>query len=111
MSSLYILCTTKNELAEHTCEVHQNGQKVDNMHDNHIISQVKTDKKGLSHMKFKQMLAANDLVEVIVQENGFCFLSILLVVLGEHGVKNDMNNLSIEVMNEIRNNMEMYKEI
>ena len=72
---------------------------------------MKADKKGLSHVKFKQMLAANDLVEVIVPGNGFCFLSTLLVTLGECGINKDMNNLSIEVMNEIRNNMEMYKEI
>ena len=104
-------CTTKNKLAEHTSEVHQNGQKVDNSCDNHIISQVKADMKGLSHVKFKQLLAANDLVEVIVLGNGFCFLSTLLVTLGECGINKDMNNLSIEVMNEIRNNMEMYKEI
>ena len=38
-------CTTKNKMAEHTSEVHQNGQKVDNLCDNHIISQVKADKK------------------------------------------------------------------
>ena len=101
----------KHELAKHTSEVHQNCQKVDNMHDNPIISQVKADKKGLSHMKFKQMLVANDLVEVIVPGNGFCFMSTLLVTLGECGINKDMNNLSIEVMNEIRNNMEMYKEI
>ena len=53
----------------------------------------------------------NDLVEVTVPGNGFCFLSTLLVALGECGIKKYMNNLSIEVMNEIRNNMEMYKEI
>ena len=41
----------------------------------------------------------------------FVFLSALLVTLGECGINKDMNNLSIEVMNEIRNNMEMYKEI
>ena len=52
------------------------------------------------------MLAANDLVEVIVPGNGFCFLSTLLVTLDERGINKDMNNLSIEVMNEIRNNME-----
>ena len=101
----------KNKLAKHTSEVHQNGQKVDNTCDNPIISQVKADKKGLSHVKFKQMLAANNLVEVIVPGNGFCFLSTLLVTLGECGINKDMNNLSIEVMNEIRNIMEMYKEI
>ena len=62
-------------------------------------------------MKFKKMLDANDLVEVIVPGNGFCFLSTLLVTLGEHGINKNMNNLSIEVMHEIRNNMEIYKEI
>ena len=107
MSSLYNPLYHKNELAEHTSEVHQNGQKVDNTCDNHIISQVKADKKGLSHVKFKQMLATNDLVEVIVPGNGFCFLFTLLVALGECGINKDMNNLSIEVMNEIRNNMEI----
>ena len=35
----------------------------------------------------------------------------LLVALGERGINKDMNNLSFEVMNEIKNNMEMYKEI
>ena len=104
-------CTTKNKLVKHASEVHQSHQRVDNMHDNPIILQVKADKKGLSHVKFKQMLAGNDLVEVIVPGNGFCFLSTLLVAFGECGITKDMNNLSIEVMNEIRNSMEMYKEI
>ena len=72
---------------------------------------MKADIKGLSDVKFKQLLAANNLVEVIVLGNGFCFLSTLLVTLGEHGINKDMNNLSIELMNEIRNNMEMCKEI
>ena len=58
-----------------------------------------------------KILDASDLVEVIVPGNGFCFLSILLVALGEQGINKDMNNISIEVMNEIRNNMEMYKGI
>ena len=38
-------------------------------------------------------------------------MSTLLVTLGECGINKDMNDLSIEVMNELRNNMEMYKEI
>ena len=74
----------KNELAKYASKIHQNCQKVYNMCDNPIISQVKADKKGFSHVKFKYMLAANDLVEVIVPGNGFCFLSTLLVTLGEH---------------------------
>ena len=57
------------------------------------------------------MLDANDLVEVSVPGNGFCFLSTLVVALGEHEINKDINNLSIKVINEIRNNMEMYKEI
>ena len=71
----------------------------------------KLTRKDWDHVKFKKLLEANDLVEAIFPGYGFCFLSTLLVALGEHGVNKDMNNLSIKVMNEIRNNMEMYIEI
>ena len=47
-------------------------------------------------MKLKKMLDANDLVEVIVPGNGFCFLSTLLVTLGECGINKDMNNFQLK---------------
>ena len=101
-------CTTKNELAKHTSDVHQNGQKVDNMHDNHIISQVKADKKGLSHVKFKQMLAANGFSWSYSSREWILFpvssLHCLLLLVNVELTKIWIN-LSIEVMNEIRNNM------
>ena len=46
------ICSMKNELAEHTSEVHQIHWKLDNTSDNPIISQLKADNKGLSHVKF-----------------------------------------------------------
>ena len=111
MSFCTFSCNMKNELPKHTTYVHQNHMKGHNTSDNPILSQLQDDKKGLSHVKFKKWLEASNLVEVIVPGNGFCFLSKLLFALGESGINKDMNNISIEVMNEIRNNMKMYKEI
>ena len=103
-------CDTKEELAKHSTEVHQNQQKGDHS-DNPILSEFKAEKKGLSHVKFRKLLQTNNLVKVIVSGNGFCFLSTLLIALGEQGINTDMSSISIEVMNGIKSNIKLYKEV
>ena len=103
-------CDTKEELAKHSTEVHQNQQKGDHS-DNPILSEFKGEKGRLSHVKFRKLLQTNDLVEVVVPGNGFCFLSTLLIALGKQGISTDMSNISIEVMNEIKSNIKLYQEV
>ena len=50
----------------------------------------------------------NDLYEVLVCGNGYCFLSCIIIALAEHGIKKTLEVLSTEVMSHIRENKDYY---
>ena len=54
--------------------------------------------------KFRRLLRENDLHEVLVCGNGYCFLSCIIIALVEHGIKKTLEVLSAEVMSHIREN-------
>ena len=54
--------------------------------------------KGLTLYKFRRLLRENDLHEVLVHGNGYCFLSCIIIALAEHGIKKTWEVLSTEVM-------------
>ena len=60
--------------------------------------------KGLTLHKFRRLLRENDLHEVLVRGNGYCFLSCIIIALAEHGIKKTLEVLSTEVMSHIREN-------
>ena len=60
--------------------------------------------------RFNKMLASNNLHEVKIPGNGFCFLSALLVTLQERGIETDFNNVCLQVMNELRVHALAYME-
>ena len=60
--------------------------------------------KGLTLYKFRRLLRENDLHEVLVHGNGYCFLSCIIIALAEHGIKKTLEVLSTEVMSHIREN-------
>ena len=60
--------------------------------------------KGLTLYKFRRLLRENDLHEVLVCGNGYCFLSCITIALAEHGIKETLEVLSTEVMSNIREN-------
>ena len=54
--------------------------------------------------KFRRLLRENDLHEVLVCGNGYCFLSCIIITLAEHGIKKTLEVLSTAVMSYIRVN-------
>ena len=60
--------------------------------------------------RFNKMLASNNLHEVKIPGNGFCFFSALLVTLQERGIETDFNNVCLQVMNELRVHALAYME-
>ena len=64
--------------------------------------------KGLMLYKFRKLLRENDLHEVLVCGNGYCFLSCIIIALAEYGIKKTLEVLSTEVMSHIRENKDFY---
>ena len=60
--------------------------------------------------RFNKMLTSNNLHEVTIRGNGFCFLSALLITLQERGIETDFNNVCLQVMNELRVHALAYME-
>ena len=71
---------------------------------NNIRKTYLSNTKGLTLYKFRTLLRENDLHEVLVHGNGYCFLSCIIIALAEHGIKKTLEVLSTEVMSHIRKN-------
>ena len=71
---------------------------------NNIRKTYLSNTKGLMLYKFRRLLRENDLHEVLVCGNGYCFLSCIIIALAEHGIKKTWEVLSTEVMSHIREN-------
>ena len=71
---------------------------------NNIRKTYLSNTKGLTLYKFRRLLRENDLHEVLVRGNGYCFLSCIIIALAEHGIKKTLEVLSTEVMSHIREN-------
>ena len=69
---------------------------------NNIRKTYLSNTKGLMLYKFRRLLRENDLHEVLVCGNGYCFLSCIIIALAEHGIKKTLEVLSTEVMSHIR---------
>ena len=67
--------------------------------------------KGLlTCYKFNKLLRDNNLHEVIIPGNGYCYISALLITLVEQGINKEMAVLAHKVMTEIRNHTQFYKD-
>ena len=60
--------------------------------------------QGLTLYKFGKLMRGNDLHEVSVCGNRYCFLSCIIITLAEHGINKTLEVLSTEVMAHIREN-------
>ena len=60
--------------------------------------------QGLTLYKFRKLLRENNLHEVSVHGNGYCFLSCIIITLAEHGTNETLEILSTEVMTHIMEN-------
>ena len=54
--------------------------------------------QGLTLDKLRKLLRENNLHEVLVCGNGYCFLSCIIITLAEHGINKALKVLSTEVM-------------
>ena len=61
---------------------------------------------GLTPYKFRKLIRENDLQEVSVHENGYCFISCIIITLAELGINKTLEVLSAEVMAHIRQHKE-----
>ena len=64
----------------------------------------------LSSYLFKRKFKDLDLQQVDIPGDGYCFLSSILIVLGEKGVTKTFKQLSIEISEELHDNLHTYCE-
>ena len=64
----------------------------------------------LSSYLFKRKFKALDLQQVEVPGNGYCFLSRILIALGETGMTKSFKQLSIQISEELHDNLHIYCE-
>ena len=57
-----------------------------------------------TNAKFKKELKKLKLEEIIIQGNGFCLISAILITLASQGIEKTYNQFCLEVMKEIRDN-------
>ena len=122
---------TKNDRKEHLIKVHsctptsENSSRKDenrkgtqlgkdmNVIDERIAQEKNEIRKtyisnphGLTPYKFRKLIRENDLQEVSVCGNGYCFISCIIITLAELGINKILEVLSAEVMAHIRQHKE-----
>ena len=73
---------------------------------NNIRKTYLSNTQGLTLHKFRKLLRENNLHEVSVCVNGYCFLSYFIITLTEHGINKTLEILSTEVMTHIMENID-----
>lgn len=96
--------TDQQKFADHIVRVHQSAQISSDSDPIRVHPLVEAFKETntLSWYKFSKLLKNENMMEVEVPGNGFCFISSILVGLAEQGINKDYNVLSIDIMNEIK---------
>ena len=67
---------------------------------NNIRKTYLSNTQGLTLYKFRKLLRENNLHEVLVHGNGYCFYRIIITLAG-HGINKTLEILSTEVMTHI----------
>ena len=95
--------TDKDTFANHIVSWHQVAQAVQEGESipGHPLLEVFSKTTVMAWSSLKKVMNQLDLVEVEVPDNGFCFISSLLVALAEQGINKNYDILSIDIMNEI----------
>ena len=75
---------------------------------NNIRKTYLSNTQGLTLYKFRKLLRENNLHEVLVHGNGYCFLSCIIITLAEHGINKTLEILSTEVMTHIMENKDYF---
>ena len=71
---------------------------------NNIRKTYLSNTRGLTLYKFRKLLRENNLHQVLVCGNGYCFLSCIIITLDERGINKTLEILSTEVMTHIMEN-------
>ena len=75
---------------------------------NNIRKTCLSNTQGLTLYKFRKLLRENNLHEVLVHGNRYCFLSCIIITLAEHGINKTLEVLSTEVMATIMENKDNF---
>ena len=81
--------------------------------ESHVLhKEMKENLSGISGYMFKKLIKENNMREIRLPGNGFCFLSGLMITLEEQGINKDFPLLASEIMTEIRDNFQtQYKNV
>ena len=96
-------------MKEHSCTDEEKNDFFDEREaeeKNNIRGTYLSNTRGLTLYKFRKLLRENNLHEVSVRGNGYCFLSCIIITLAEHGINKTLEILSTEVINHIMENKE-----
>ena len=91
-------------MKEHSCTDKEKNDFFDEREaedKNNIRKTYLSNTKGLTLYKFRKLLRETILHEVSVHENGYYFLSCIIITLAEHGINKTLEILSTEVMTHI----------
>ena len=94
-------------MKEHSCADKEKNDFFDEREaeeKNNIRKTYLSNTQGLTLYKFRKLLRENNLHEVSVHGNGYCFLSCIIITLAEHGINKTLKILSTEVMTHIIEN-------
>ena len=94
-------------MKEHSCTDKEKNDFFDEREaeeKNNIRKTYLSNTQGLTLYKFRKLLRENNLHEVSVRGNGYCFLSCIIITLAEHGINKTLEILSTEVMTHIMEN-------
>ena len=94
-------------MKEHSCTAKEKNDFFDEKEaeeKNNIRKTYFSNTQGLTLYKFTKLLRKNNLHEVSVCRNGYCFLSCIIITLAEHGINQTLEILSTEVMTHIMEN-------
>ena len=94
-------------MKEHSCTDKEKNDFFDEREaeeKNNIRKTYLSNTQGLTLYKFRKLLRENNLHEVSVCGNGYCFLSCIIITLAEHGINKTLEILSTEVMTHFLEN-------
>ena len=107
-----VVFKTQTDQRQHLMKVHSCTDKEKNdffdereaEEKNNIRKTYLSNTQGLMLYKFRKLLRENNLHEVLVHGNGYCFLSCIIITLAEHSINKTLEILSTEVMTHIMEN-------
>ena len=98
-------------MKEHSCTNKEENDIFDEREaeeKNNIRKTYLSNTQGLTLYEFRKLLRENNLHEVSVHGNGYCFLSCIIITLAEHGINKTLEILGTKVMTHIMENKDNF---